>query len=247
MSLGAHLGELRRRLARAAGGFLLGSVAGWFLSAAVLDAIREPILAVAQTQHRMAQLNFSGITAAFDLRLQIALMLGAVLSSPIWLYQVWAFFVPAMTRREFRYTFGFFASAVPLFLVGCAAGAFVVPRIVVLMTGFAPAGSSSLLDAPAYFSFVLKLVLVVGVAFVLPVFLVLLDFVGVITAAGIIRSWRIAAMLIVLFTAIATPAADVMSMLLLAIPLVALFFLAAGVAWIHDRRAARRLAAQFLI
>jgi sec-independent protein translocase protein TatC len=136
---------------------------------------------------------------------------------------------------------------VPLFLAGCAAGWFVMPHIVVLMTGFAPTASASLLDAPTYFSFVLKLVLVVGVAFVLPVFLVLLDFVGVITAAGILRSWRIAAMLIVLFTAVATPAADVMSMLLLAIPLVALFFLAAGVAWIHDRRAARRLAAQFLI
>ena len=100
MSLGAHLGELRRRLARAAGGFLLGGVAGWFLSGMVLDAIREPILEVARSQHRMAQLNFSGITAAFDLRLQIALMLGAVLSSPIWLYQVWAFFVPAMTRAS---------------------------------------------------------------------------------------------------------------------------------------------------
>jgi len=83
-------------------------------------------------------------------------------------------------------------------------------------------------------------VLVVGVAFVLPVFLVLLNFAGVISAKSILKSWRVAILLIVLFTAIATPAADILSMFMLAIPMVVLYFTAAGIAWLHDRRKAKK-------
>jgi sec-independent protein translocase protein TatC len=87
---------------------------------------------------------------------------------------------------------------------------------------------------------VLKLVIATGVAFVLPVFLVILNFLGVMTASTILRGWRVAVLVIVLFTAIVTPAADVLSMFLLAIPMVVLYFAAAGVAYLHDRRAAAR-------
>jgi sec-independent protein translocase protein TatC len=72
---------------------------------------------------------------------------------------------------------------------------------------------------------------------------VLLNFVGVISAVTIIKGWRVAILLITLFTAIATPAADVFSMFLLAVPMVILYFLGAGVAWLHDRRVAKRAAA----
>jgi sec-independent protein translocase protein TatC len=78
------------------------------------------------------------------------------------------------------------------------------------------------------------------VGFVLPVFLVLLNFAGVLSAKSILKSWRVAVLIIALFTAIATPAADVISMLLLAAPMVVLYFLALGVALIHDKRKARR-------
>ena len=92
-----------------------------------------------------------------------------------------------------------------------------------------------------YLDFALKLVLAIGVGFVLPVFFVLLNAVGVLSAASILRGWRIAVVLIALFTAIATPAADVVSMVILAIPMVGLYFLAAGVAWLTDRRRAKKL------
>jgi sec-independent protein translocase protein TatC len=108
------------------------------------------------------------------------------------------------------------------------------------MTSFAPSADSTIITAKTYFDFVLKLVLVVGVAFVLPVFLVLLNFAGVISAKSILKSWRVAILLIVLFTAIATPAADILSMFLLAIPMVLLYFAAAGITWLHDRRKAKK-------
>lgn len=237
MSLGQHLLELRKRLFFAALGIVVGTGAGWLLSDFVWAALRAPILTIAQA--RNASINYTNITEAFDLRLQIAFYAGLVLSSPVWLYQIWSFIVPGLTRREKQYGFGFFFAAVPLFLLGCAAGWFVLPHIVELLAGFAPAEDTSLFSAKYYFDFVLKLVLAVGVAFVLPVFIVLLNFVGVLSAAAIIRGWRIAVLAITVFTAIATPAADVFSMFLLAIPMVLLYFAAYGVSWLHDRRLAR--------
>ena len=239
MTLAEHFVELRKRLFRSALALLLGSVVGWFLSGYVMDALRGPITEIAKQQDRVATLNYDSITGAFDLKMQVAITIGAIISSPVWLYQIWAFFVPAMTRRELKYGFGFFFTAVPLFIAGGVTGWLLVPHIVSLLTSFAPSPDTAIIGAKTYFDFILKLVIAVGIAFVLPVFLVLLNFVGVLSAKSIIASWRWALILIALFTAIATPAADVLSMFLLAIPMVALYFAAYGVAWLHDRRAAK--------
>ncbi|PJJ63252.1 twin-arginine translocase subunit TatC [Compostimonas suwonensis] len=240
MSLAGHLLELRKRLYIAAAALVVASVGGWFVSDLVLDILNKPIELIVENQGRNAALNYTAITSSFDLKIQIAFTVGVIVSSPVWLYQIWAFLVPGLTRKELRYGLGFFLTAVPLFLAGCAAGWFVYPHIVELLTSFAPSESTSFINAKDYFDFILKLVLAVGVAFILPVFLVLLNFVGVLSARSIIKGWRIAILAIVLFTAIATPAADVFSMFLLAIPMVLLYLLAAGVAWLHDRRAQKR-------
>jgi sec-independent protein translocase protein TatC len=241
MSLGQHLLELRKRLFIAGIAVVLAAVIGWFLSDYILNALRNPILAVGRDQGRNATLNYQTITSAFDLKLQISLYAGIIISSPIWLYQVFAFLVPGLTRKEKRYTFGFFFSAVPLFLAGCVAGWYVLPHIVELLTRFAGAQDSSLITAKDYFDFVLKLVLAVGVAFVLPAFLVLFNAMGMLSGVSIIKSWRMAVLAITVFTAIATPAADVMSMFLLAVPMVVLYLLAAGIAVLNDKRRARRV------
>ncbi|SDZ57540.1 sec-independent protein translocase protein TatC [Herbiconiux ginsengi] len=240
MSLGAHLVELRKRLFLAAIAIVLGMIAGWLVSDWVLNALRVPIEQLAEEQGRVASLNFTDISSAFDLRLQIAFTVGVVVSSPFWLYQIWAFLMPGLKRKEKQYAVGFVLSAVPLFLLGCLAGWLVMPHMVVLLTGFAPQDTTALISARTYYDFVLKLVLAIGIAFVLPVFLVLLNFAGVLSAKAILKSWRIAILAITLFTAIATPAADVMSMFLLAIPMVILYFGAAGIAFLNDRRRAKR-------
>ncbi|MFC6355617.1 twin-arginine translocase subunit TatC [Luethyella okanaganae] len=240
MSLGQHLLELRKRLFLAAAGIVVGAVIGWLLSGYVWDALREPVLVIAEAQNRNAEINYPNITGAFDLKLKIAFYVGVVVSSPVWLYQVFAFLTPGLTRKEKQYTFGFFFTAVPLFLLGCAAGWYVLPHVVELMTGFAPPEDAAYIDASFYLDFVLKLVLAIGIAFVLPVFVVLLNFAGVVSAQSIIKSWRVAILVICLFTAIATPAADVISMFLLAIPMVLLYFAAWAIAFLHDRRVAKR-------
>ncbi|NYF10646.1 sec-independent protein translocase protein TatC [Leifsonia sp. AK011] len=240
MSLGEHLRELRKRLVISAVAILVAAVAGFFLSPFVIDALRVPINQIAE--ERNAEIIYTTVTGAFDLRLAISLTIAIVIASPVWLFQIFAFLVPGLTSKEKRYTFGFFFSAVPLFFLGAAAGWFVFPHMVELLTSFSAQEDATYLDAKIYYDFVIKLVLAIGIAFVLPVFLVLLNFVGVLSAASIIKGWRVAILVIVLFTAIATPAADVVSMFLLAIPMVLLYFAAYGVAWVHDRRAARRQA-----
>ncbi|MBC7441390.1 MAG: twin-arginine translocase subunit TatC [Ramlibacter sp.] len=240
MSLGQHLLELRKRLFWAAAGIAVGAVIGWILSDFVWDSLREPIYAIVKAQNRNAQLNYPDITSAFDLKLKISFYVGLIVSSPVWLYQIFAFLMPGLTRKEKQYTFGFLFTAIPLFLAGCAAGWYVLPNVVGLMTSFAPKEDAALIVAQNYLDFVLKLMIAIGVAFVLPVFIVLLNLAGVISAASIIKSWRVAILVIVLFTAIATPAADLVSMFLLAIPMVVLYFAAYGIAYLHDRRVARR-------
>lgn len=239
MSLGQHLIELRKRLFRSAIAVLLGAVAGWFVYDWVWQGLRAPIELIAESSN--ATLVYPAVTSAFEVHMQIAIYAGVFLSSPVWLYQIFAFLVPGLTGKEKRYTFGFVFTAIPLFLAGCVAGWFVVPHIVIVLNSFVPEQDSAFIDAKDYLGFVLKLIIAVGVAFVLPVFLVLLNFVGMLSARAILKGWRIAILMITLFTAIATPAADPFSMFLLAIPMIFLYFVAVGIAFWHDALAARKI------
>jgi sec-independent protein translocase protein TatC len=241
MPASAHLRELRSRLVRASLAVVVGVVIGWFLSDVVLDLVRVPIEELAAS--REATLNYASVSSAFDLRLRIAIYCGSALAGPVLLWQALAFALPGLTRKERGWAVGFIATAVPLFAAGCAAGAWIFPHIVEVLAGFAPVEDSTVLDAAYYVDFVLKLVLVSGVAFVSPVFVVLLNVIGVLPGRTIVRSWRVVIVAVVVFCAVATPAADVASMFLLAVPLCLLFAGAAGVALLHDRAAARRLAA----
>jgi sec-independent protein translocase protein TatC len=242
MSLGQHLVEFRGRLVKSALAILVASIGGFLVADVVWSLLAAPLMDVAHDSRRVAQINYTSISEAFDTKMSIALTIGIVASSPIWLWQIWSFVTPALVRREKRFAFGFLLTAIPLFLLGCGTGWWLFPHVVELMTSFAPDGSTTLLTAKYYLDFSIKFVIAIGVGFDLPVFLVLLNFMGVLSARAIIKGWRWAIVGITTFTALATPAADVVSMFLLAIPMLVLYFLAAFIAWIHDRRAARKLA-----
>lgn len=243
MSLGQHLVELRKRISISAVAIILFAIPAWWAVPFVWGALSAPVLEVAERQNRDASLAYTTIGEAFDTQLLIMFLVGIVASSPIWLYQLWAFIVPALHQREKRFAIGFIAAAVPLFVGGCLAAWFVFPNIVILLTSFAFDESATFLGARAYLDFAIKFILAIGVGFLFPVVLVALNFARVITGTGILKAWRWAILGITAFTAIATPAADVLSMVLLAIPMVGLYFAAAGIASINDRRVAKREAA----
>lgn len=237
-----HLAELRRRLTVAAIAVVVGAIAAFLLTDPILFALTEPIRIVAGERGAdLVSLNFDSVTSAFDLRLRIAITVGLVIAAPIWLAQLWLFIVPALTRRETRFAVGFLGSAIPLFFTGCFVGWLIAPHGIALMASFVPDGAAQFYQSTYYYDFILKLVVVVGVAFVLPVLLVLLNVAGVISARGIMQGWRIAVIVATLFAALATPSADIVSMVLLAVILIVLYLAAAGVAFLFDRRRAAKL------
>lgn len=246
MSLAGHLIELRKRLVISAAALVVGMIVAFIVTDPILHFVTEPIRIIADKRGEdLVGFVFSSVTAPFDLRMRIAFSIGIFLSAPVWLWQVWAFIMPGLTKKEIRYTLGFIGAAVPLFFAGCYTGVLIVPHIIELMAGFTPDGAKNLYSAQEYYDFVFKLMLVVGVSYVLPVFLVALNLAGVMSGRAILKGWRAAILIAAVFAALATPAADVISMLLLAGVLIVLFFAAALLSLLFDRRKRKREEAAF--
>lgn len=241
MALREHLVELRRRLTRAGLGVLAGAVGGWFLYAPLFQAATRPIREIQERRGiAAATINFGDPLSPFNLKIQAALVVGLIISSPIWLYQLWAFITPGLTRKERRSSLGFVAAAVPLFLSGAGLAWFVLPKAIEFLNEFVPDGGSTFIDAPSYFSFVTRVVLAFGIAFVIPVVLVCLNLVGLLKSRTLLHHWRIIVFSCFLFAAIATPTPEATSMCVLAGAMCLLFGIAVAICVVVDRRRERR-------
>ncbi|PJJ53487.1 sec-independent protein translocase protein TatC [Mumia flava] len=251
MPLAEHLRELRDRLLRAVLAIVLATIVAAFFYDQLLDLLTGPYLdAVERLQaagHEVdAKLTFSGIADPFTFAIKISLVAGIVASSPIWLYQIWSFVVPALHRNERKWTLLFSAIAGPLFIIGFVTGYYVLPKAIEILISFTPDGVSNFNTLPDYLSFVLRILLVFGVAFEIPLFVILLNAMGAVSAKQLAgaRAWIVIATFI--FAAMATPSTDPITMLFLAVPMTVLFGIAEGIAWLVDRRRARdRAASEF--
>ena len=241
MSLGSHLRELRVRLSWSAGFLVAGTVAGWFLFDPVFKILQQPLIDGTEQRGIEAVVNFGTVVSAFDLRIQVSIFLGVIMTAPIWLWNFWAFIAPGLKQREKRFAIGFVAAALPLFLAGTALAWTSLPGFVVVLIGFTPEGSSNVINASEYVLFAIRILLIFGLAFVMPVVLVLLNFAGLATGRGILKSWRFAVFLIAVVSALATPVAEPMTMFLMMAPLTALYFIAVGIAIANDKRRERKL------
>jgi sec-independent protein translocase protein TatC len=224
MRLADHLIEFRNRFIICALAIIVAMIGGFLLTDFAFDVLRRPIDVLNEQRDGGVSINFGNVTTAFDLRLQVALTLGVVIASPVWLYQAWMFMMPGLRKGERRYVLGIF----------------IMPRIIEMMATFVPIEDTIWYDAKTYYSFVLTLCLAVGIAFVVPVLLVMLNFAGILEGMSILKAWRYAVLICALFGAIATPAADVLSMFLLMVPMIVLYFLAVGIAVLNDRRRRKR-------
>lgn len=240
MPLGAHLAELQRRIVISLIAIAAAAVAGWFLSEYILDALREPLQIVMQQSGRQTQINYQDISGPFNVRMHIAMVTGIVLASPVLLWEIWGFLVPGLKRREKIGALAFVGIGVPLFLTGCTFGWFALPNLVKFFTSFAGEGDTQLVSADIYIRFIMYLMLFMGIGFVLPLLLVLLNLVGVLSGKAIFKGWRVAIVVALIFAAFITPPTDIVSMFLLSTPMLALYLLAGLFALWHDRRVARR-------
>ena len=235
MSLREHLIELRNRIFKAAVGVLFGSVAGWFLYDPVLSALSAPVSEIAATRGGSASINFQSVASPFDMKIRIAFFIGVIVSSPIWIYQLWAFITPGLKKHERRYAIGFVGVSIPLFLAGAYMAYMALPNFVRFLVSFSPESFSNYIDAQVYLGFVTRIIITFGLSFLVPVILVGLNFMGLLSGRTMIKAWRWVVVASFTFAALATPTPDVLSMFLLALPLLLLFFIAIGISLMRDR------------
>ncbi len=247
MPLLEHLRELRQRLFVSVLAIVVATVLAALFYDQLLALLQRPFEAsvrpLAEEEGINASLTITTVSGPLTLLLKTAVVTGLVAASPVWLYQLWAFVVPALHRSERRWTLLFTAVAGPLFMGGVLVGYYVLPKGIAILISFTPVDVANLVDLSSYLSFVLRMLLVFGVAFEIPLFVVMLNLAGVVSgrALGEHRPWIIVGTFV--FAAVATPSTDPVSMLFLALPMTLLFVASEVIARFVDRRRARSAAA----
>ena len=243
MTLVEHLRELRNRLFISVVALVIGFVIGLFLYDRLVELLLNPYIdtvnRLKDTQDLDAKIVINGVAGAFMLNLKVALVAGIVITSPVWLYQLWAFIVPGLHQTERKWSLIFVSVAGPLFIAGVMLGYYVLPKGLGVLLGFTPDNVTNLVDAQDYLNFMLRILLVFGVSFEIPLFVVLLNLAGIVKARQLAqwRTWIVFSTFV--FAAIATPSTDPITMLLLAIPMSILFLISEVIARIVDRRRGR--------
>ena len=247
MPLMDHIRELRNRLVKICLALLVGVGIG--LIPAVFNRawnfVQHPFCAatindMTGCHHVGDQLVLQGVFDPFMLHLEIAFFFGLIVTSPIWLYQLWAFVAPGLYRREKRWTYAFVGTAAPLFALGAALAYFAMSRGLKYLLGLAPEHILVLPSVSTYLSYFLGMLLGFGLAFELPLLLLVLNVAGVLSHQFFRRWRRLMIFAVFLFAGIASPSPDPLTMLLLAVPCLVLVEIAEVIIWLNDRRRATR-------
>jgi sec-independent protein translocase protein TatC len=243
MPLMDHLRELRNRLVKAALALILAMVVGFIFFHPIWNFVSHPFCSADINGHTGChvvgdQLVASGVFDPFMLRVRVAFFFALIVASPVWLYQIWAFVAPGLYRREKRWAYLFVAIAAPLFFAGAVLAYFVMSRGLRYLLGMAPGQVLVLPSIDTYLGYFQGMILGFGIAFELPLAMVILNMAHILTHARF-RKWRRLMLFgAFLFAGIANPSPDPISMLLLAIPCVVLVEIAEVVIYFNDRRRA---------
>jgi sec-independent protein translocase protein TatC len=251
MPLAEHIRELRTRLFRASLAITVGAVFGWFIHNWVIKLLSKPVCGVKDvigvarnSACPSGVLTVQSSTDGLAISLKVALLVGLILASPVWLYQLWAFIAPGLHKNEKKYSLGFVGVAVPLFVGGAVLCYFILPEIMNVLLGFTPKGVGVSIPIQTYIGTVSRMVIVFGSSMEIPLIVVALNFTGVLSAARLKKTWRYVTFGIFIFAAAAVPTGEPLGMTALAAPMCALYYSAIGIAVLNDRRRAARAAAQ---
>jgi sec-independent protein translocase protein TatC len=226
-------------------GLIAGMIAGFVFFQWAFHLIERPLCSAVvkgQTGCHTLGLNklvLEGPLDTFYLRVKVAFLVGMVLSSPIWLYQLWAFVAPGLYAREKRWSYIFLFTSVPLFLAGVTLGYLSLSRTMGYLLNLTPNGVSNLINFDTYLSFVMTMMLAFGLAFEVPLLLVMLNLARILTHARF-RKWRRMILFgVFLVAGMANPSPDPLTMLILGGACAALVEIAEFIIWRNDRRRAR--------
>ncbi len=247
MTLFEHLRELRYRLVVAAVAIVVAMVGCAFFYNEMYLLLLHPYnvaksaLEASKPGLKLEVVNI-GIAAPFSLAMKITLIAALVVSAPVWLYQIWSFVVPGLLAKEKKWAIIFVVASSPLFAAGVALGYWIMPKGIAVLVGFTPQAvdTTNMLNVNDFLSFLIRVMLVFGIAFLIPVFVLMLNFLGVIKARQLAKARLYVIFGTFVFGAVATPSTDPISMLALAIPMSILFLAAEVIAHIFDARKARR-------
>jgi sec-independent protein translocase protein TatC len=242
MALSDHLRELRARILKIAVILTVGTIVSLFFFDQIFELILRPYddarEALGDDVTTAATINGAG--GPLMLHLKLCGVAAVVVTSPLWLYQIWAFILPGLHSNERKWSRVFAAVAGPLFLVGAAVGYLTLPKGLEVLISFTPSDLTNLIEFGDYLTFLTRTLLVFGIAFEIPVFVILLNLAGVLSgkALGAHRPWIVIGVFV--FAAVATPSTDPFSMLFLAIPMVLLFVVSELICRVIDRRRRER-------
>jgi sec-independent protein translocase protein TatC len=242
MTVMEHLGELRSRIFKSLFAFVAISVIVFIFYQPISDFIREPLCEnkdFLNQQEGGCRLVALKVTGGFNFRLKLTALVGIGLSSPIWLYQLWAFIVPALTRKEKKYALPFLFSAVLLFGIGVTMAYLTLPTGLRVLFNLGGESIQPLLGAEEYLDFIGFLLLGFGLMFEMPLLLVFLGLAGVVTPRQLRKQRRLAIVLIFALAAVVTPSQDPYTMSVMAIPLYGLYELTILIVSVMLRRRAR--------
>ncbi len=245
MTLIEHFLELRSRLFKASLAVVAGLVVGLIVMREVRRFLSRPYCRTLEEMGQLGpgeQCGFTqlGPTDVFLLDLKIALGVGLLLAAPVWLYQLWAFIAPGLHRRERRWAYVFAAIAAPLFAGGAVLTFFVLERALGFLLSIAGDEIVTQLEITRYVSFVVTLMLTAGFAFQFPLVVLMLNFTGIASARRLLGWWRATVFVMFLLAAMITPTPEPFTMIVIGLALSSLYFTAVGVAFLNDRRRARK-------
>jgi len=243
MSLIEHLRELRTRLFKASLAIVIGTVVAWGFYPQIFEILSQPVNVIveqAQANGRDVRLVLGGVADAFILQIKVSVVTSMLVTSPIWIYQLWRFITPGLYRKEKLRAYLFASVATPLFVSGAVLAYIFLPIGLQLLFGFTPLGVGNYVPVDRYLSFFLRMVLVFGISFLTPLFIVMLNIFDMLEAKAITSRWRLVVLITFAFSAIATPTGDPVNMTLLAAPVLLLISVATFIAWLNDKRRARK-------
>ncbi|MEU8651152.1 twin-arginine translocase subunit TatC [Streptomyces sp. NPDC048737] len=251
MPLAEHLRELRNRLAKALLAIVVVTIVAAFFYKDIIEFFTNPILTAVgcdstfselaqQSSGNCARIVLNGLLTPFTLALKVSLMAGVIFASPVWLYQLWGFVAPGLHQHERKYAYAFVGTGVPLFLGGAFFAYKTLPTMAKVLLEFSPADLDNQLPLDDLLDLIVRMVLVFGLSFELPLLLVMLNLTGALTGRRMMSWWRGMIIGITVFAAVATPSTDPLTMLALAGPIWILYFFATGFSLLNDRRRRRR-------
>ena len=241
MSLIDHLRELRNRVVKIAVAVLVGAGVSWAFYTRIWNFIQRPYchaVTFCKTNVPGHSLVLNGVMDGFYLHIKVSVIAGVVLTSPIWLYQLWAFVAPGLYSREKRWTYAFLGTAVPLFGLGCFFAFTAMSRGLDFFIGMSQ-GFTNLYTADTYIGYWIAMIVGFGLCFEVPLFLVILNLARVVTHERFKKWRRLIIFLVFVFAGIASPSPDPLTMLMLGGVVVVLVEAAEIFIYLNDRRWAR--------